>query len=310
MTYVCVTRAMKNARHLQATAPHILPKQEPAEGFGNRIPPKVLAGLHTPLPPAELNRVSGLAAALQKHPAPKPRAAASEPLFNGTLVFAQVAFRTSKGFISLKPADLATAMDFTRLAVMPISAYATQYGPNRLDVAPQAVPFNADAGNGTYNDQTLQGWVNAIVAQHNLPADTCVVVLNPPGVVNTDADPSQGVGGYHGMAKVPYAFVNVMGSGLTVKDEANLYALALSHEIAEMAVDPRADLGNPECCDGCGPNCQQVWIDYFNNAGGYIQTSRDFPPPFDYAFFINAIVQPRAATQCPAPGSACAYAPP
>jgi hypothetical protein len=301
---------MKNARHLQATAPHILPKKEPAEGFRSRIPDQILAGLHTPLPPAELNRVGGLAAALQKHPAPKPRAAASAPLFNGTLVFAQVAFRTSKGFVSVKPADLATAMDFTRLAVVPISAYATQYGPNRLDLAPQAVPFNADAGSGSYNDQTLQSWVNAIVAQHHLPADTCVVILNPPGVVNTDADPSQGVGGYHGIAQVPYAFVNVMGSGLTVKDEANLYALALSHEIAEMTVDPRADLGNPEIADPCGPNCQTVWIDYFNNAGGYIQTSQAFPPPFDYAFFINAIVQPQAATQCPAPGATCAYAPP
>ena len=253
MTRLCVTRAMKNARHLQATAPHLLPKQEPAEGFGSHIPAKLLAGLHTPPPPAELNLVNGLAAALQKHPAPKPRAAASEPLFNGALVFAQVTFRTSKGFVSLKPSDLATAMDFTRLAVIPISAYAAQYGPNRLEVAPQAVPFNADAGNGSYNDQTLQGWVNAIVAQHSLPADTCVVVLNPAGVVNTDADPSQGVGGYHGMAKVPYAFVNVMGSGLTVKDEANVYALALSHEIAEMVVDPRADLGNPEVCDPCVP---------------------------------------------------------
>jgi intein/homing endonuclease len=253
LTHSCVTRAMKNARHLQATAPQLLPKQEPAEGFRSRIPDKILAGLHTPLPPAELNRISGLAAALQKHPAPKPRAAASEPLFNGTIVFAQVAFRTSKGFVSLKPADLATAMDFTRLAVVPISAYASQYGPNRLEVAPQAVPFNADAGGGRYNDQTLQGWVNAIVAQQNLPADSCVVILNPPGVVNTDADPSQGVGGYHGIANVPYCFVNVMGPGLTVKDEANLYALSLSHEVAEMAVDPRADSVNPEVCDPCVP---------------------------------------------------------
>ncbi len=310
MTQLCVTRAMKNARHLQSTAPHLLPKQEPAEGFSSRIPSRVLAGLHTTLPPAELNRVNGLAAALQRHPAPKPRPSASAPLFQGTLVFALVAFRTSKGFVSVKPADLGAAMDFTRLAVLPISAYASQYGPNRLVLAPQAVPFNADAGKGSYNDQMLQGWVNAIVAQHNLPLDTCVVVLNPPGVVNTDADPSQGVGGYHGMANVPYCFVNVTGAGLTVKDEANLYALALSHEIAEMAVDPRADLSNPESCDGCGPNCQQVWIDYFNNAGGYIQTSQDFPPPFDYAFFINAIAKPSAATQCPAPGAACNYAPP
>ena len=283
---------MKNARYLQATAPHLLPKQEPANGFRSRIPDRILAGLHTPLPPAELNRVSGLVAALQKHPAPKPRAAASAPLFNGTLVFAQVAFRTARGFVSVKPADLATAMDFTRLAVVPISAYATQYGPNRLDVAPQAVRFNADAGDGTYNDQILQGWVNAIVAQHKLSANTCVVILNPPGVVNADADPSQGVGGYHGMANVPYCFVNVMGSGLTVKDDANVYALALSHEIAEMIVDPRADLANPEVCDPCLPGdaillgddkpiSEYVVGDHVAGRNGLQTVTRTFVRPFE-----------------------------
>ena len=309
MAHLCVNRAVKNARHLQATAPHILPKDEPRAGFGSCVPDEILARLHTPLSSRELALVSGLGAALQRNPAPTPRAVVSEPLFNGTLVFAQISFRTSKGFVSLKPVDLSTAIDFTRRAIVPIARYASQYGPNRLELAPQAVPFGANAPQGTFNDQTLQGWVNAIVAQNNLSKDTCVVILNPVGVVNTDADPSKGVGGYHNLADVPYAFVNV-GAGLTVKDEANLYALALSHELAEMAVDPRADLVNPEVCDPCGPNCQRVWIDYFDHAGGYIQTTQGFPPSFDYAFFINAIVQPRAATQCPAPGSTCNYAPP
>ncbi len=310
MPALCATRAIKNARHLQATAPAILPKVEPAEGFASRVPRELLARLHTTVPPKDLERVPGLAAALARSPPPRPRASAAEPLFNGTLVFAAVNFRTSQDFLSVKPADLAVAMDFARLAAVPISLYAGQYGPNGLKVADKAVPLAANAPSGTYNDQTLQGWVNSIVSENKLPADTCVVILNPEGVVNTDADPSQGVGGYHGLANVPYCFVNVMGTGLTVKDEANLYALALSHEIAEMTVDPRADLGNPEVCDGCGPNCQQVWLDYFDNAGGYIQTLQTIPPPFDYAFFLNAIVRPASATACPAPGPSCAYAPP
>ncbi len=309
MAHLCATRAIKNARHLQATAPHILPKEEPAGGYASRVPREILARLHTTLPPRDLDRVPGLAAALARAPAPRPKAAAG-PLFRGTLVFAAVNFRTSGGFVSVKPADLAVATEFAGLAAKPISAYATQYGPNSLAIADKAVPFAATVPSGRYNDQILEGWVNAIVKTNGLPADTCVVVLNPQGVVNTDADPSQGVGGYHGMANVPYCFVNVMGSGLTVRDEANVYALALSHEIAEMAVDPRADLGNPEIADPCGPNCQTVWIDYFNNAGGYIQTLQAFPPPFDYAFFVNAIVQPAEATLCPAPANACAYAPP
>ncbi len=310
MALLCATRSMKNARHLQAIAPRILPRPEPLEGFASRVPRELLSRLHTPVPAAQLDRVPGLAAALARSPVPRVKAAAAAPLFQGTLVFASVEFATRKGTISIGPGDLAVAMDFARLAAVPISDYATQYGPNRVAVADTAVPFTANVPSGRYNDQTLQGWVNSIVSANRLPATTCVVFLNPQGVANTDADPSQGVGGYHGSASVPYCFVNVMGTSLTVKDEANVYALALSHEIAEMVVDPRADLGNPEVCDGCGPNCQQVWIDYFNNAGTYIQTLQAFPPPFDYAFFINAIVQPASATMCPAPGSACNYAPP
>ncbi len=310
MTHVCVTRAIKNARHLQTNAPQLIPKTEPPEGFGSRVPRELLAKLHTPVPKPELDRVPGLAAALAKAPISRPRNAASAPLFSGTLVFASVDFATRKGSVSIGPGDLATAMDFARLASVPISSYATQYGPNQVSVADAAVPFSANVPAGTYNDQTLQGWVNSIVKANRLTPNTCIVILNPPGVTNTDADPSQGVGGYHGMASVPYCFVNVLGSDMTIKDEANVYALALSHEIAEMDVDPRADLGNPEVCDNCGPNCQAVWIDYFNNAGGYIQTTQAFPPPFDYAFFINAIVKPVSASLCPAPGSSCNYAPP
>ncbi len=310
MSHLCVTRALKNARHLQRTAPHILPREEPPAGFGSRVPDDLLARLHMHVPPTDLDRVPGLSAALARSPVPVRRATTSEPLFTGALVFAQITFRTPNGSLSVSNADFATAMAFSRLAVAPISAYAAQYGPNGLTVAPGPVAFTADAPRGRYNDQTLQGWVNAIVSQNGLPADTCVVVLNPPGVVNTDADASKGVGGYHNLANVPYAFVNVMGSKLTIKDEANLYALALSHEIAEMTVDPRADLVNPEIADPCGPNCQAVWIDYFDASGTYLRTVQSFPPPFAYGFFINAIVRPNAATQCPAPGSACNYAPP
>src|SRR2546422_975586 len=88
---------------------------------------------------------------------------------------------------------------------------------------------------------------------------------------NADRDPSRGIGGYHGLANVPYCFVNAMGSGFTVADPQSLFALALSHEIAEMVVDPQANLENPEVCDPCGPNCQTPWIDYFTSGGGYLR---------------------------------------
>jgi hypothetical protein len=79
-----------------------------------------------------------------------------------------------------------------------------------------------------------------------------------------------------------------------------------------MTVDPEANNSNPEVCDPCGPNCQTVWLDYFGGAGNaYIQTSQSLPPGFAYTFFINAIAQPSAVSQCPPTSSAsCAYAPP
>lgn len=310
MTGICVTRHMKNARHLQATAPQLLPREEPADGFASRIPPDLLGGFHVASSADVQRRHPQLAEALRRSPAPRPRPRASAPLFSGSIVFVQASFRTPRGTVSVAPADLSMAMAFSRLAAKPISRYASQYGPNRVDIATATVPFAVTLAGTRCNDQTLQGWVNQIVSQNRLPSTTCVAILNPPGVVNTDADSSQGVGGYHSLANVPYLFVNVMGSGLTVQDDSGLYALALSHEIAEMVVDPRADLSNPEVCDACGPNCQIAWIDYFDSSGGYVATSQAFPPSFPYAFFINGMVRPESATACPAPAAACNYAPP
>lgn len=309
MALLCATRHVKNARHLQSTAPDVLPREEPLEGYASRIPFELLGRLHLARP-HDLAARRDIADALRRSPIPKPRTRAATPLFSGPLVFAQVSFRTRGGAVAVPAADLETAMAFARLAVGPISRYAAQYGPNQVAVSPNRVPFIADVQGGRYNDQILQGWINAIVSQANLPANACVVVLNPRGVVNSDADPSQGVGGYHGLANVPYCFVNVMGTGLSVADPQGVYALALSHEIAEMIVDPHANLSNPEIADGCGPNCQTVWIDYFSADGGYLGTSQSFPPPFQYGFFINGIVRPYAADQCPAPAAACNYAPP
>jgi hypothetical protein len=301
---------LKNARHLQTAAPDVLPRDEPLPGFGSRIPDRLLSRLHTGVRPEDLKPYPGLAAALRRSPIPKPRAIAGGPLFQGTFVFVRATFRISSGTASVEASDLNTAIAYTQAAVGPISRYASQYGPNVLSISPSLVPFAANVPTAQFNDQILQGWIRAIVAQGGLPANPCLVVLDPPGVVNTDADPRKGVGGYHNFADVPYIFVNAMGRGFTVPDSANVFALALSHEVAETAVDPRADLANPEVCDPCGPNCQTAWIDYFGDRGSYLATTQSFPPPFAYAFFINAIVRPNAATMCPAPGTACDYGPP
>lgn len=42
----CFTRALKNARYLQQTAPEIFAKDKNAEGFGTGVPMEILHRLH------------------------------------------------------------------------------------------------------------------------------------------------------------------------------------------------------------------------------------------------------------------------
>ena len=164
-----------------------------------------------------------------------------------------------------------------------------------------------------YNDDDVQSWVNQIISGNHLPkASSCIVILNPREVLNTDADLSQGILGYHDKADAPYLFVNVLGTGLTVQDRANFYADTLSHEIAEMVCDPDVSWFNHEVCDGCAGNCNNNWRNFFADpspsvANSYIQSAKDFPPAFPFTFFTASVARPSHADDCPAPDNACAY---
>jgi hypothetical protein len=298
---ICATRALKNAKFLQRVAPRIMPP-----------PVSVLAQLHRPERRSALLRDPQLARLLKTIDFPASGNTAVDPRFSGTLFFARIQLtiqNQNNAVLSVSAADVQTAIQYATLASLPISEYAAQYGPNDISVSQSLIDFATVLPSATYNDTQLQGWVNQIASQNNLSSNSCVVVLSPTSLINTNGNWTQGVGGYHGLANVPYIFVNVFGQNLTVQDANFAYAQILSHEIAEMVVDPLVDGRNPEVCDGCGPNCQSVYLDFFDNVGAYIQTLQSFPPSFSYNFFINAIVQPSAATQCPAPGSSCAYAP-
>jgi len=174
------------------------------------------------------------------------------------------------------------------------------------------------SGGTTYTDAELAGWVDAYAASANLPAGDAVAVLNPPsGVENTDAKVSEGVLGYHSLSPKghPYLFVNVQGAGLRPDDPAGYFALALSHELQEMLVDPQANGANPEVCDPCAGNCSPTsaleLFDAGSNYLGSVTTSTTAPPAgTPYAFYLNSMVRPANATDCPAPPAACAYAPP
>jgi hypothetical protein len=295
----CATRSLKVARHLQRTRSDIVPAVEPLEGFAS-----VLVG-------TDPSMKFVLREALAPGKVPVAGTRATGPLFAGSLVFAPLVVSAGAKKLSLSETDLDAVLKYAGMAVGPISTYARQYGPNALAVSATPIPVPASVPRGVFNDSTVQAWVDQLVAAHSLASDsTAVVVLNPPGPLNTDADAGRGILGYHGRATVPYAFVNVVGAELTLSDALDHFALALSHEIAELATDPAADLVNPEVCDPCGPSSQAPVRAYFDGAGEYLGSTAAFPPPFEYGFFLSAIVQPGAATQSPAPSSSCAYGPP
>jgi hypothetical protein len=302
----CSTRLLKNARFLQSPQVGYLPQVEPPGGFPSLIPVSVLNRLER-IPPEEV-RIKGLAAILAKSKPPSAQARLASPLFSGTLRFIQATFSSSGTNFEVPASDSDVAIKYLDIAVVPISEYCSQYGPNSLAVFPTTIPFGASLTDAKYNDTILSGWVDQLAKANGFGPDSCLVFLNPQGVVNTDADATQGVLGYHSISKsgVPYAFVNVMGAGLTVQDDQDYYALALSHEIAEMTADPLANGSNPEVCDECAGNCNVDYRNYFDSNGGWLGGS---PAP-GYHFFIDGIATPASVTHCPAPVSSCTYPPP
>ena len=238
------------------------------------------------------------------------------PPFKGTLHFVQMTFSIANGStVAVGYADVATAIQYATLAAAPISAYASQYGSNHLEVSPDMLQFGVAVKNTRYNDDTLQSWVNSILDRNHLPSgSSCIIILNPLGMTNTDGDRSDQIGGYHDQANSPYCFVNLSGTGLTVSDTQDFYADALSHEIAEMTCDPDVSIFNDEVCDGCAGNCKNSWRNFFGPSPSlptvYIKSSKDFPPAFPFNFFIASIATRSHAEDCPAPDNACAYAPP
>jgi hypothetical protein len=228
----------------------------------------------------------------------------------GTVHVVAVTFKNTGGAdAGVDPLDVDTALTYLTLAAPQVSAYCSQYGVPAISVDATLLPFVADlGGSSTYTDAQLQGWVNQIVQEQGFGPDDALVFFNPPsGVENSDAPVSLGVLGYHGAAPNPYSFINVLGSGFTVDDQADVYAVALSHEIAEMTVDPAADNSKPEVCDPCAGNCNVDYRNYFDANSNWIQGSP--APTAGYAFFVEGIATPATVGSCPAPYSGCIYSP-
>jgi hypothetical protein len=122
----------------------------------------------------------------------------------------------------------------------------------------------------------------------------------------------------------PYVYSLVFGENLSVADNNHptsrsphdrVYAHNLSHEIAEMVVDPSLNIGNPEVFDPCSANCNLFLFDLFDQNGVFLRGTTDTGTESGFTFFIEPVVWPNAAynsTGCLAedPQNACIYLPP
>jgi hypothetical protein len=335
----CATRAIQNAKRIRSVAPQMFPEIEPLEGFASVVPFDVLNRFHR-MPDAELRQYPQLLEAathLRGTRQTSGQLAASvrdveDALFSGSLHLIKITFQVGATSFSVSDADLVTILEYMVLALPAISKYASQYGVHHVDVAShiEELTVSVTSPDGKYNLTNLEDWLRPLARHFDSLGNGrhCFVVCNPTGVMNTDADPST-VGGYHDAVStgpmsfaVPYCFINVdtASGSLTLQDKGgdqdhHQFALAVSHEIAEMIVDPFSS-GNPEVCDACAGGCTQVsWKAFFavTSEGSlqYLRSGTQIPlaPSFTYDFYIAAVALPSYVDECPPRDSACNYAP-
>jgi hypothetical protein len=328
METFCMTRAVKVLKYLHRTVPKTISRSS-LQAL-EKLPSSVLSNLHIA---ADLDRVTQdekLKDFLRNNAIPASRASVASPLFDGTLVFAKVTFaRPNQPDFSMSMADMQTAVNYATLAVAPIERYAAQYGANSVAVSPTIIPFTANLTGNSFTQGELEGWVEQVaqIARNNQVNNPCIVVLHDRSLPNTPKF-TDNPNAYHSTTPngTPYCYCLVFGENLSVADNNHtinnkprqkVYAHILSHEIAEMVVDPRADLSNPEVCDACAGNCNNEQFDLFDQNGAFIGGTTDTSSVTGFSFFINSIVRPDAydpGTQCVVQGgngqSACIYPPP
>ena len=311
------TRALKNVRWLSQNAPDVFVGSEPPGAWESVIPVEVASQLHRHAN-QEFQEILDPRidyATLSQLEFPAITSAMTGPLFSGTVHFVQVQFsangppRSPTTIQSVPTADLQVALSYAEMAAPQISRYSGQYGNNAIAISPDILEWDVDLTSDTYCDADLRGWVNEIKAANGISRSDAVAFLNSSAITNATADPSAHlVLSYHGMADIAYLFVNVSGTELKIDDPTDAYALLLSHEIAEMTVDPMMDPVIPEVCDPCAQDTP--YRAFFDSNGAYISTSQMFPPDFSYAFFTSAVVKPSAATVAVPTPADCVYPPP
>lgn len=334
MSTICGTRILQNAKQIRDIDPTVFAAKQTNEGFSSNVPIEILRQFHT-MQAEQLQGFPALVAVKQKLLAQAAPPDVSphglifpDPSFKGTAYLVKVTFRTSTATLSVSDSDIAIIHQYLTSAAPAIAQYAAQYGENKLEVASNILTLTVDVPTGKYDDDTLKRWLMSLLSLHKdlNPSQTCMIVPNPLGVVNSDGALSDFILGYHDdvgtiganisqVATASYCFVNVTGANLTVADQTDAFALGLSHEVAEMIVNPNASHTNPEVCDGCAANCQNELRSYFSAdpSGGftYLRSDRRVlrSPSFPYDFFTAAVAQPAHVQNCPVSVSGCSYAP-
>jgi hypothetical protein len=319
---------MKVLKYLRRTVPDSIPQSSMVAL--ERLPSDVLASLRSSSDLDAVINDKRLKDWLTKNPIPAAGPTVSEPLFDGTLVFAQVSFAIPDLPPSgITAADTQTAIDYATLAVQPIQRYAAQYGPNSVSVWPVAIPYTARLQGNSFDDAEFEGWVDNIAQfmREQQVSNPCIVIMHNRGLPNSPTFTNER-DSFHLMtgSGTPYCYSLVFDENLSIADNnhtagnkpnENVYAHALSHEIAEMVVDPRGDDRNPEVCDACSGNCNVSFFDLFDQNGVFIGGTTDIGSAPSYSFFISSIVRSDVALDsnfCVAQGgdvqSACIYPPP
>ncbi len=237
---------------------------------------------------------------------------------------------TGLGPSGVSAADIQTAIGYATLAVVPIQQYASQYGPNSVSVWPAAIPFTANVQGGAFSVAEFEGWVDAIAQfmRSQQVSNPCVVIMHNRNLLNSPSFTGNR-NPFHSRTSSgnPYCYCLVFGENLSIADNNHtvdgqpnekVYAHILSHEVAEMVVDPRADDSNPEVCDPCATNCNAFNLfELFDRNTGYLGGTADTGSASGFAFFISSIIRPGFAlnsnsclVQAGDAQNACIYAPP
>lgn len=181
------------------------------------------------------------------------------PLFQGTVYFAQIKFHTPSGIFAIRDSNMQTAVAYLTKARQTLMLYANQYGTSNLNVSNQVLSLDVNLSSNSYTDDMVPQWVNEISKQNNnVTEGSCIVITTPFSITNSTFDSS----GYHKTmtngTNIQYVWIKIHeyddpNQTNTIDDRDWHFATIIGHEIGEMLVDPND--GNPEVCDACDTQC-------------------------------------------------------